>query len=266
MSGTAPCWMINDSVNRQPVVVLNGCDRDAQMEIKKLQWIHELGGCKLFDCLIVLDAGMNRLIAQQLIAAAEVVFHTVKVWKYATPANGGWPLAANWAFQQAAYTMMEDGRAWFWHESDCIPLKEGWMEALAEEYWSCGKPMMGSIVAGRGHLNGTAIYPPDFPDISPTAMKSTVVAWDWEMRAETIHLSHDSKLMAHVWGIEDGRPSPYTGTPASFQTQRHVDLWVPKEAVTFHRAKDGTLIDRLRERKNNLPPVYERGGGAVLKS
>lgn len=257
--------MVPDAVNRQPVVVLNACDRDCQMELKKLAWIDELGGCKHFDCLVAVDATMNKILARELVNAARKVFHTVQTTQYNPPHMTNWPLAANWAFQWAAWAMFEDGRAWFWFEADCVPVKEGWMDALADEYWKCGKPLMGSIVTGRGHLNGTAIYPHNFPELSPKAMQCTNQAWDWEMTSDIIHLAHNSALMAHCWGIVNGMPSPYDGPPASFTTQEQVDRWIPKGAVVFHRAKFGDLIDRLRERRSAKPKEAISGGGGILK-
>lgn len=265
MTEPSTCGMIPDSVNRQPVIVLNACDRDCQMELKKLDWIYELGACKGFDCLVVHDRTMNRILSEEIFAAARKNFHTVKVHSYDPPSQTRWPLAANWAFQQAAWVMYEDGRCWYWMETDCVPLREHWLEDIAAEYWACGKPIMGSQVTGRGHFNGTAIYPSNFPDLSPTAMRSTTDAWDWEMTGEIRHLAHDSKLMFHCWGIVNGNTHPYEGQAAVFNTQDQLERWVPKGAATFHRAKDGSLIDRLRERRQAAKPALANAGGASLK-
>jgi len=255
---------VPDAINRQPVVVINGCDHDASMEIKKQEWIAELDGCKRHDALLSLDRRMNRTIAGQLRAAVARNFHTIQIMEYTPPLHGPWPIAANFAFQESAWYMFDDGRAWFWMESDCVPLKPRWLEALSDEYWKCGKPLMGSIVSGRGHLNGTAIYPANFPVLSPKAMTASHVAWDWEMTGEIIHLAHNSRQMCHCWGIVNGQPSPYEGPAASFSAQEQVDRWVPPEAATFHRSKDGTLIARLRERRKGRVAIPAGGGGGAI--
>lgn len=243
------CFMIRDQGTKSPVVVIPAADHDSQMMIKNLSWMENLGGCKAFDAVVNQDESMHPIVAKQLIEHANKVFASVRVVRYQRPPMTRWPWAANWAFQCAAWYMLEElQRPWFWMEADCVPLKKGWLEAWFGEYRTCGKPLMGAIVDGRGHLNGTAIYPYDFAEISPVAMRSTDVAWDWEMRAETIHLSHHSKLLCHVWGIVNGNTSPYDGPSAQFTSQQEVDRWVCPDAVLFHRSKEGSLIDRLRER------------------
>lgn len=265
MSADASCFLADGPIGRQPVCVFNACEKDVQMGIKNLEWMHDLGDCKKFDAVVGHDLSMNKILYGQMLAAVRKVFHTVTEFEYRPPWETRWPLAANYAFQEAAWHFYEeDGRAWFWMEADAVPLKEGWLEALAAEYWACGKPIMGAIVEGRGHCNGTAIYPANFPSLSTKAMQSTDVAWDWEMRAETIHLTHNSKLFCHIWGVEGDRVSAYGGVPASFQNQSQVDRWVCPGAVVLHRAKDGTLIDRLRERRSSDPRAGVTGGRGVM--
>jgi len=235
-----------------PVTVLPACDRDCQMLMKSMDWMRELDGQLPFSALVAQDAGMNKILAKQVLEKARATFVDVEHFIYQHPPTTGWPHVANWAFQHTAwhfyYTV---GRPWFWMEADCVPLKAGWLRDWNAEYVRCGKAIMGAIVGGRGHCNGTAIYPPEFPELSTRAMQSSDVAWDWEMRQETIAMTHDTKLMCHVWGVENGKPSPYGGNAASFNNQGEVDAWVCPEAVLFHRSKDGTLIDRLRERRND---------------
>lgn len=243
------CFMIRDRGHKSPIVVLPACDKDVTMLIKNVHWMAHLGGCHAYDAVISMDESMNQIIGKQLIEAAESVFASVRVMRYQRPPHTGWPWPANWAFQCTAWYALEElQRPFFWMEADCVPLKKGWLEAWFAEYRSCGKPLMGSIVNGRGHLNGTAIYPYNFAELSPTAMRSSGVAWDWEMRAETIHLSHHSRLLCHVWGIENGMPSPYGGTAATFSEQSQVDRWVCPESVLFHRNKDGSLQELLKQR------------------
>jgi hypothetical protein len=95
-------------------------------------------------------------------------------------------------------------------------------------------------------------------------MTASHVAWDWEMTGEIIHLAHNSRQMCHCWGIVNGQPSPYEGPAASFSAQEQVDRWVPPEAATFHRSKDGTLIARLRERRKGRVAIPAGGGGGAI--
>jgi hypothetical protein len=85
----------------------------------------------------------------------------------------------------------------------------------------------------------------------PKTMSCTNLAFDWVMRPEMIHECYDAgALIQHCWGITAGRPDPVYGEPAHFATQREVDNWLEPDAVLFHRCKNGSLIDRLRERRH----------------
>jgi hypothetical protein len=98
-------------------------------------------------------------------------------------------------------------------------------------------------------------------------MNAINIAWDWEMVLDTRDIQHDaSHLMQHVWGITNGKPDLFAGETAVFRTIQDVRNWVSPLAVTFHRSKDGTLIDRLREIRNPAPEVESvNGGGGCLK-
>lgn len=249
------CGMIPKGDNRI-IVALPICDRDIYVGTKNLRWMAELDGKMDFDALISQDSSTYPVLAQEFFEAAKAAFRSVTVFKYAMPPETSWPFGANWAFQSTAWQMMGYGRPWYWHEADCIPLKPGWMTRWQEEYNKCGKPIMGPIIRGRGWMNGTAIYPANFPDLSPEAMTATQYAWDWVTEKETIHLTHDAgHLLDHVWGIIDGKPCPAEGPVATFPTQKEVDKYVNPDAILFHRNKDGSLIDRLRERRARR--IYE---------
>lgn len=252
----------------EPIIVFNACDKDSQMQMKCFDWMQELDGKLNYDCIIAQDQTMNQLIARQFMDKAVQTFAGVSHFIYERPAVIGWPQAPNWVFQTVARMVNEEvGRPWFWMEADMIPLGPRWIEKLFAEYARCGKPLMGSQLPGRGHLNGTAIYPSNFCEIAPHAMNAINIAWDWEMVLDTRDIQHDaSHLMQHVWGITNGKPDLFAGETAVFRTIQDVRNWVSPLAVTFHRSKDGTLIDRLREIRNPAPEVESvNGGGGCLK-
>lgn len=243
------CGMVPRTDNRM-IVVLPCCDKDAFIGVKNLKWMSELDGVNDFDALVSMDSSTYQTLSKEFVDAARKAFRSVTVFKYPMPPETQWPYGANWAFQSTAWQMMNFGRPWFWMESDCVPLKPGWLKRWQEEYDRCGKPMMGPVIKGRGWVNGTSVYPANFPDLSPGAMDATNFAWDWRMERDTIHLTHDaSHLFDHVWGIIDDKPCPAEGPAAIFPTQREVDKYINPDAILFHRAKDGSLQDRLRERK-----------------
>ncbi len=245
------CFMVKQELDSRFMPVFPICERDLQMMIKSLEWMHELDGQQDEEVLLSIDDGTNKILVGEVEQAAKRAFSKVLKFAYERSPIPNWPHGPNWAFQNTADFMCGAiNRPWLWMEADCVPLKSGWLSILQMEYERFGKPLMGNIVDGRGHVNGTAIYPANLADISPKAMNATHIAWDWEMKDDVIHLTHNvPHLMQHCWGIERGLPHPYNGNPASFPTQLEVDAWIIPTAVVFHRSKHGDLIDRLRERK-----------------
>ncbi len=253
--------------NEIPVVVIPACDKDCVMAIKSLEWQYDMGACRNYRAVVARDGGMNQWLGREVVDKAQLVYGSVDVFEYDPPQIPRWPYAANWAWQATAMFVEDEiGKPWYWAEPDAVPLRPGWLDEWFGEYVKCGMPIMGSIVDGRGHCNGTAIYPANMRTLSPAAMKSVDVAWDFVMREDTAHLVHHTDKMFHCWGIVNGMPHPYNGEAATFPTQKEVDMWIPKNAVIAHRSKDGTLIDRLRERMGPrvLPPNFV-GGRAFAK-
>lgn len=247
------CWMFNqrDLPGNRIQVVLPVCTKDCGLMLDNLRWQRELDGIKDFSCVLSADDSTPKDIVDELEDAAWETFLSVKVYYYDTAPNPAWPNGPNWAFQHAALYMMGLGSAWFWMEPDCLPIRPGWLKIWNMEYWLHRKPIMGVIVPGMGHCNGTAVYPANFPKLSPSAMTCTNDAWDGVMRWDTIKLTHDvPRLLCHVWGIENGIAVPFGGETAHFKTQHDVFRWVDLNAILFHRAKDSSLIDRLRELKD----------------
>lgn len=243
--------MLSGAEEREFIVVLPACDKDCQILLRNLEWMRMMEGRLSYTCLVTQDSGMNRTIAREVLESARATFTHVHHFVYPAPKTTRWPEAPNLAFQRTAIHISDSiGRPWFWMEPDLVPLRPGWCATLQQEYAECGQPIMGSVVTGRRHVNGTAIYPPQFPFLAPSAMRATNIGWDWVMRDETLNITHDaSRLMFHCWGIVEDKPHPYEGRPAVFLSIADIDRWIPREAVTFHRCKDATLIQRLIERK-----------------
>ncbi len=102
---------------------------------------------------------------QKILEKARLYFDEVDFRVYhANPGPSHWPIPQNRAWQVAARHIeslgLPDGQGWLWWEADATPIKEGWLDSLAEAY---GRPsravFMGHIVAGKGHMNGVAVYP-----------------------------------------------------------------------------------------------------------
>jgi hypothetical protein len=136
--------------------------------------------------------------------------------------------------------------AFFWCEPDCIPLLPGWLDFLDSEYRTCGQYFMGARVNVQGtpeHMSGNAIYPKEVGDRAWNLLHADLAAFDVVAAEQIVGQAHWTKSIQHVWRKDEGRNF-------TFPDQASVDAMVSKEAVVFHQNKDGTLIERLRERRS----------------
>lgn len=247
---------IEDSPTSQLLVVLPFCNKDAPMFSRNLDWWLELDGKIPFDCLLSFEAGTLPHYLADMKERATRLFESVREVEYPRPPARTWPPTI--AFIQTARAVQNfwDG-PWFWTEFDLIPLRRGWVQTLWAEYCRAGKPFMGPIVHTQGHMNGTGFYPADTPARIPRAMQDVTVAWDVAMKGEMMRDCHDcGGLLQHVWVVDHrGRFQPSGGgAEPSFRNPAFLGQLLPS-AVAFHRQKDGTLIQRLRERTPKCAPT-----------
>ena len=228
------------------VVVLPFCNLDVNLMIQNLEWMIRIGTPKTHDCLLSRDVGTNGEATRQVLLRAKELFCTIHQTSYNVPHGTRFPQTAAW--QHAARTMHSLYRNWLWLEADAVPLKARWLEVLQSVYDNCRMPFCGPIVATGMHLNGTAIYPANTPEICPRTMSHTNNAFDVEMKDEMIHLCKDiGHIFQHVWGVKDGQLNPLEGEPPTFPKGSPLLNQIYKTAVVIHRVKDGSLIERLRE-------------------
>lgn len=154
----------------------------------------------------------------------------------------GWPTGTCWSFLTAAEYCRRMGWDFWLNEPDCIPLKPGWFEAIRAEYRACGKPYMGFIEPGTGdyprHLTGNAAY--HHSVFHHFRADKLGVAWDIAMADVLTPLAHPTRLFHQEFGPLDH--------PPVFHTVDDLRR-IPKEAMVFHRNKDGSLIRVLREQR-----------------
>jgi len=230
------------------VVVLPVCNHDADLMMRLLDWIAALGHSNTHEALVSYDTTTVRGNVSRIVSKASACFSAVHQTSYSVPKGTQFPQTAAW--QHAAHTMAGMNRPWLWLEADCVPLKPNWLQALQDEYDRCGKQFCGPILHQRGHMNGTAIYPANTPQLLPRTMSHTNNAWDVECQDEMGPNAYDSALWQLAWGVVNGRLDPLGGeTLPSFPIGSPLLAQIGRNAVIFHREKTGSLIDRLRERK-----------------
>lgn len=227
------------------IVVFPFFNGDADNMLKLAEWIAELGTPKTHDALLWFEASTSH---QQVVRIAETVsrsFNRVMRGSYREPGLG-W----NGAWLTAARQMEGLKRPWMWCEPDCVPTTPRWLQALQTRYGQQRKPFIGPVVRDMGHMNGTAIYPWNVPQLCPNTMRMNGGGWAWDMvmKPEMIHLAHDcGDLWQHAWVESNGAFQPHGGgSLPTFPNVKSLSR-LQSSAVIFHRNKDLTLIDRLRE-------------------
>jgi len=236
------------------IVLFSACHKD-HFECKRLlEWCRELGTYPRHQALIVFGKQVEENDRLGIIAAAkQCEFKSVAAIAQKEEDARGWPFACNQMFQLGVRWVEDVGRAPFlWLESDATPLKPGWLDTLEEEYIRVGKPFMGVVydwvnqTRRMPHLTGVAIYPANFRRLNPYPLAATKVPWDCTAPEQTLPRTHRSELFCHEWGDRA------SNVPPTFQDLASLSV-IPSNAVLFHRCKDGSLIDRLRERNAIVP-------------
>lgn len=238
------------AVSRKLAVVIPYHSRDRMAAIKLLKWMAELDGIRGDrTCVLVSTSTCSDAEHTEVERTAKEAFGNVVLATERKDRELGWPQGCNRVFQYAIRKLPEIiNQPFLLFEPDGAPLCPKWLEALEDEYFACGKPFLGTGEIHPSHLNGFAIYPADpkrfFPDWTAPMGK----AWDMVGGEFVLAKAKISRLIQHVWSV-DGRPM---SKPYSFPTAEAVKKLVRSDAAVFHRCKDGTLIDRLREMKNGL--------------
>jgi hypothetical protein len=229
-------------------VVFPFCSKDGTPALKLMKWIAELTPPTDHPIVLSYDMQTPPSMVEAIADAAKGTFRSIKTLSYSPPHQDQWPPTV--AFKAAATYMEKSGKPWLWMEFDAVPLVPHWLDRLQEVYWSCGKAFAGPIIPLMGHQNGTGIYPANTPKRIPRALGMMRTAWDVTMKPEMIFDCHDlHPIFFHAWTSDGKDFHPYNGgSVPSFPKGSPLLGKIPKESVVFHRNKDLTLIDRLRER------------------
>ena len=246
------------------IVVAPFCIKDCKSIHKNITWSYELEGKLPYTVMLSYDSDVPPDWVDKINAIAENAFEKVIHFQYAEwMGDPTWPNPQNNSFTKACLEIITKYKQpfLFW-EPDAVPIRKGWLKDIDETYQRCGKAFLGHKVHGvvkdnSIHLNGVAVYPPDPHLYAPSIMNPPVgVAWDVAMSFDgVLQHSRHTNLIMNVWEIDaKNRPCTHSGIVPSFPDQQTVDDVVDFDACLFHRNKDLSLVDRLRERMEAAKP------------
>lgn len=235
---------------------------DVPRLLNLLKWIHELGGCRDHFAVIVADAGTPAKSVFLLRDEAQKSFNYVD-FVTTTSSICGWPEGPNELFLAASRFAKYRNIHWLFLEPDAVPLKPKWLDRLDIEYRVKGARYLGQIVPCKEnglpskHFTGVGIYPPDAVDeVESLISAKPRVAFDLSTAEILVPQATHCSLFQHLWG-EMGNP-PRFAEKAVPGTAVHDLGYLRKDAVLYHRTKDGQLISLLRQQMNAKSVIQTR--------
>lgn len=236
------------------IVVIPFCPADHVLAVKSVRWMAELERATIpLDAVLLAAKECTKDQIEAVQAATRDTFQSVEVHQQRETDSRPYPAPCNAMFREACALMRQKAQSWLWWEPDCVLLKKGGLQSIADEYVAAGRPFMGvSLVNNFPAINGCAVYPPNPVFYAHNLLSKPEVPWDVAGGQLVYRFAHITNLMQHVWSIEGFERS--SEAPV-FNSPRDLALLKP-EAVMFHRCKDGSLIERLRERISK-PPVVQ---------
>lgn len=238
------------------------CPKDSATAERLLNWIEELdSGQSVFfinghSALLAADSAVPRETMQKIHSLAKKSFRHVETIVITVPTGKQtWGSATKIMFENVASQVSQCYKLpWLWLEPDCVPLVPGWIEFLCDEYRMCPKRFMGAIVTqeqmrqGTPHMAGPGIYPHDcYQQLTPYL--SSGEHFDLAIAPHVLPRAIDTPLIHHFWGTPELAPTfKPVKEPGDAQNVMTPDQ-IRRKAVLWHRNKDGTLIEILRERR-----------------
>lgn len=237
------------------IVVLSYCNKDHESATRLLNWIKELDGHVDHALLLVADNAVRMETKKALDALGKSVFtHSETILVNApAPVGDNYHAPAAMMFLKATGHIEQCYRwPFLWMEPDCVPLKHGWLDALAQAYEENPKEFMGSTMKTTQEglpsqvFFATAIYPVDAHEQLKQFCDGKQ-AFDMAFSNHVVPRGTNTPLIWHVFGapgdpptfkaVKDPSDGPNVGTLDS----------VPKQAVIMHRCKDGSLIRLMQQ-------------------
>jgi hypothetical protein len=225
---------------RQFGVVLMVAWSDYAAAVRLLDWMQALGGLDEGRLMISVP---HDLPGDLVVALKERTKSWLECHIVPRPfplSKEHWPQGPNWSFACASQWCHAQQWDFLLLEPDAVPLKPGWLDGIEREYRGCGRAFMGHYEPPgpdhQMHLAGVAVY--HWETYQRTHWHEFHRAWDVAMGPTLVAEAHESRTIQQDWGKWNEPPVFHRTTDLAR---------VRPDALLFHRNKDGSLIQRLRE-------------------
>jgi hypothetical protein len=229
------------------ILVIAFCQKDKATTVCLANWIAELGGTSRHDLLLAFHEDTTPDPIHEILKPH---FNHVGGFKISDPETT-YPAIANIMWHECVKTVADQFNVpWFWMEPDAVPLVPDWLDKIEDEYLAAKKPFMLDRVTTptRSHNSGVGVYPGRVRDFTLRLWELANIPWDVFLAEEFTPFTHHTGLIHdkfyRVW--ED----PNSGPPV-FPDFESLSIIEPG-AVLFHRNKDGSLIERIRESRGGV--------------
>ena len=218
------------------VVVIPVARCEWHLAIKLLKWMRTFKDESLCDTIVLCAPRLNE---PEMIALREAAGNVVDVHQAKFVDTGYFGGANNMMKSALEYVEKKHpGKAMLYVETDAIPMRAGWFDAILDEYRGCGQPFMGDVhLCEINHVTGNGCYHPNWRAISPmlAALPGPDPEWGWDTQCadDTFTRCHRAKTIQQIWRP----PLPITAEWARKN--------IRPETALFHQVKDGSLIDVL---------------------
>ncbi len=231
---------------------------DYDLALKLFAWMRELGGLPPQTILLVADCKLSKERQRTLYKEACSLSEGAEAM-VAThfQTEDRWPISPNALWLNAArHIEAKLRRPWLWLEADAVPLRRGWLESLQAEYDACDKPFMGvllksTVVFGKLwpiHMAGVGIYPADAATrVAPLVLERAKEAWDILSGQIVGPQMHHTRQIIHVWGTRKEPPTFVQFRSKGCASNVLTLDQIPSDAAVFHRVKDPSLVNLLRD-------------------
>ncbi len=237
------------------IVALPYCNSDHTSVTRLLEWMRELDTHIDHALLLVADDAVPMDTKRAIDALGKSIFSSSETIMPKCPqsVNGNYHAPAAAMFERASSHILSCFKdwPWLWCEPDCVPLKSGWLYSLADAYEESPKRFVGSIARVKQDgvpptvMFATAIYPHNAHEELKQFCDGKK-AFDMAFSDYVVPRAYNIPLIQHVWGTPEQAPTFKRLTAADDGQQVGTLANVSKNAVLWHRNKDGTLIELLR--------------------